>query len=174
MELSFAAGDPPIGVSADMHAAALVWVPPGFAAFDTGRVDEEAGKGDADPTAASVASVADAGPAAEAEPAAPAEIPADPPERTSVVESIDSPSEAEPAAAAPDAVNGNRDVEPAAPETAPANAEVGDRGPAAGIADVAMPTDVATAADPIPPAHINGRDAAPDPLEIPEFLRRVH
>ena len=174
MELSFAAGDPPIGVSADMHAAALAWVPPGFAAFDTGRVDEEAGKGDADPTAASVASVVDAGPAAEAEPAAPAEIPADPPERTSVVESIDSPSEAEPAAAAPDAVNGNRDVEPAAPETAPANAEVGDHGPAAGIADVAMPTDVATAADPIPPAHINGRDAAPEPLEIPEFLRRVH
>ena len=25
-----------------MHAAALAWVPPGFAAFDTGRVDDEA------------------------------------------------------------------------------------------------------------------------------------
>ena len=174
MELAFAAGDPPVGVTADMHAAALAWMPPGFAAFDTGRVDEEAGEGDADPTAASVASVPDGGPATEAEPAASTKIPADPPQRTSVVESIDSPSEAEPAAAAPDAVNGNRDVEPAAPETAPANAEVGDRGGAAGIADVAMPTDVATAADPIPPAHINGCDAAPDPLEIPEFLRRVH
>ncbi len=173
MELAFAAGDPPVWVTAGMHAAAQAWMPPGFAAFDTGRVDEEAGH-DADPTAAPDASAPDAGPAAEAEPAAPAEIPADPPERRSVVESIDSPSEAEPAAAAPDAVNGNRDVEPAAPETSPANAEVGDRGAAAGIADVAMPTDVATAADPIPPAHINGRDAAPDPLEIPEFLRRVH
>ena len=30
------------------------------------------------------------------------------------------------------------------------------------------------AADGMPPAHINGREAAPDPLEIPEFLRRVH
>ena len=103
MELAFAAGDPPVGVTAEMHAAALARMPPGFAAFDTGRVDEEAGEGDADPTATSVASVADAGPAAEAEPAAPTEIPADPPERTSVVESIDSPSETKPVTAAPDA-----------------------------------------------------------------------
>ena len=42
MEQAFAAGDPPLGLSAEMHAAALGWVPPGFAAFDTGRVDDEA------------------------------------------------------------------------------------------------------------------------------------
>ena len=42
MEQAFAAGDPPLGLSAEMHAAALAWVPPGFAAFDTGRVDDEA------------------------------------------------------------------------------------------------------------------------------------
>ena len=126
------------------------------------------------PVAAPDASAPDRGPGAEAEPAAPAETPAEPPAVSSPGESIDSPSEAEPAAAAPDAVNGSRDVEPAAPETAPADPDTGDRGAPAGIADVAMPTDVATAADPIPPAHINGRDAAPDPLEIPEFLRRVH
>ena len=156
-----------------MHAAALAWMPPGFAAFDTGRVDEEAGH-DADPTAAPDASAPDAGPAAEAEPAAPTEIPADPPERTSVVESIDSPSEAEPVTAAPDAVNGNRDVEPAAPETAPGGDDADDDGQDAGTADAALPPDVAGTADPMPPAHINGRDAAPNPLEIPEFLRRVH
>ena len=34
MEQAFAAGDPPLGLSADMHAAALAWVPPGFAAGD--------------------------------------------------------------------------------------------------------------------------------------------
>ena len=39
----------------------------------------------------------------------------------------------------------------------------------------AIPEDAAgAAADGMPPAHINGRDAAPDPLEIPEFLRRAH
>ena len=37
MEAAFAAGDPPVGVSAAMHAKALAWVPPGFTAFDTGR-----------------------------------------------------------------------------------------------------------------------------------------
>ena len=42
MEQAFAAGDPPLGLSAEMHAAALAWVPPGFAAFDAGRVDDEA------------------------------------------------------------------------------------------------------------------------------------
>ena len=42
MEAAFAAGDPPVGVSAAMHAAALAWVPPGFAAFDTGGADEHA------------------------------------------------------------------------------------------------------------------------------------
>ena len=42
METAFAAGDPvPLGVSKEGRAAALAWVPPGFAAFDTGRVDEE-------------------------------------------------------------------------------------------------------------------------------------
>ena len=34
MAEAFAAGDPPLGLSAEMHAAALAWVPPGFAAFD--------------------------------------------------------------------------------------------------------------------------------------------
>ena len=161
MELAFAAGDPPVGVTADMHAAALAWMPPGFAAFDTGRVDEEAGGDDADPVAAPDASAPDGGPAAEAEPAAPAESPADPPPTSSAVESIDSPAEAERVAAARDAANGNGHAAPAAPETAPAGSDADDDGQDAGTADVAMPTDVAAAADPIPPAHINGRHALP-------------
>ena len=37
MEEAFAAGSPPLGVTADAHAAALAWTPPGFAAFDAGR-----------------------------------------------------------------------------------------------------------------------------------------
>ena len=42
METAFAAGDVPLGLSAGMHAAALAWTPPGFAAFDTGRIGDEA------------------------------------------------------------------------------------------------------------------------------------
>ena len=174
METAFATGDPPVGVSADMHAAALAWMPPGFAAFDTGRVDEEAGDDDTDPVAAPDASAPDGGPGAEAEPAAPAETPADPPPTSAVVESIDSPAEAERVSAARDAANGNGHAAPAGPETAPAGGDADDDGQDAGTADAALPPDVAGAADPMPPAHINGRDAALDPLEIPEFLRRVH
>ena len=41
METAFAAGDAvPLGVPKEGRAAALAWVPPGFAAFDTGTVDD--------------------------------------------------------------------------------------------------------------------------------------
>ncbi len=41
METAFAAGnDVPLGVPKEGRAAALAWVPPGFAAFDTGRIDD--------------------------------------------------------------------------------------------------------------------------------------
>ena len=131
MEQAFAAGDPPLGLSAEMHAVALAWVPPGFAAFDTGRVDGEAD---------------------DAVTAAPEQV-----------------AGAETERAAPNAKgDGNGDT---APEPGPAAA---DDGVDAEPADAPAPADVAGAADGMPPAHINGRDAAPDPLEIPEFLRRVH
>ncbi len=140
MEQAFAAGDPPLGLSAEMHAAALAWVPPGFAAFDTGRVDDEAD----DAVTAAPEQVADAsGP----EPVA----------------------EAEAARAAPNAEgDGNGH---AAPEPGTTDA---DDGTDAEPADAPPPTDVTGATGAVPPPHINGRDAAPDPLEIPEFLRRVH
>ena len=151
-----------VGVSAEMHAAALAWMPPAFAAFDTGRMDEEACVDDGNPIATPEASAPDAGPAAEAEPAAPAETPVDPPKRTSVVESIEASAVAERRAAALAAsTNGNGNA-----------VEAGDLDD--GAADAAAPAGAAGTADPMPPAHINGHDAAPDPLEIPEFLRRVH
>ena len=41
METAFAAGDAvPLGVPKDGRAAALAWVPPGFAPFDSGRIDD--------------------------------------------------------------------------------------------------------------------------------------
>ena len=140
MEQAFAAGDPPLGLSAEMHAAALAWVPPGFAAFDTGRVDDEADD------------------AVTAEP-----------EQGAVATRQEPVAEAQAAGAAPNAEgDGNGH---AAPEPGPAAA---DDGTDAAPADAPPPTDAPGAADGMPPAHINSRDAAPDPLEIPEFLRRVH
>ena len=149
MEEAFAAGDPPLGLSAEMHAAALAWVPPGFAAFDTGRVDDE-------PDGAAAAEPEQAGDAADAS----------------------GPEPVAGAQTAGAAANGNGHAEPAAPETGLSGADdgndAGDDGQVAGTVDTAIPEDAAGAADGMPPAHINGRDAAPDPLEIPEFLRRVH
>ena len=43
MEGAFGAGDPPVGLAASARAAALAWMPPGFAPFDTGRVEDPDG-----------------------------------------------------------------------------------------------------------------------------------
>ena len=181
MELAFAAGDPPISVSADMHAAALAWVPPGFAAFDTGRMDEEA----SDTATVEPEHAADGSGPEPVTGAEPAGAPAEAPRTASVVESLDSPAEIERVAAARAAANGKADGNghaapgaTAASETDPAEADdgndAGDNGPEARTVDAAMPDDVAGTAGAMPPPHINGRDAAPDPLEIPAFLRRVN
>ncbi len=172
MEAAFAAGDPPVGVSAAMHAKALAWVPPGFTAFDTGRTVGDAGGAatDADGTPKPAQSAADAGTARDAEPA-----PAEP--------TADSGTDPEKAAPA-----GNGHATEAAPEPGPsdgaaANAgnganESADRGPDADAGDpggadpdptVAGGPDGIGATGPV-----NGHDAPPDPMEIPEFLRRVH
>ena len=142
MEAAFAAGDPPVGVSAAMHAAALAWVPPGFAAFDTGRPDAAAG----DPAMDSAEP--DASPAAGAEAVA----------------------------AAPPVGDGAPAGDPGQ-ETAGTNGggeATGDTvHPDNGHADAAPATDAAEPAGPIPPVPGNGHDAHADPMEIPEFLRRV-
>ena len=145
MEGAFAAGDPPVGVSATMHAAALAWTPPGFTAFDTGRT-----VGDATDEATAAAG---SSPAAESEPAGPsADAGTAPPD-------------------APPASNGNGHAP--APEAGPSDGDIADadRGDA-GEAD----PDPAVAGGPDGIAGtgpVNGHDAQPDPMEIPEFLRRV-
>ena len=67
METAFAPSEPPVGVSASMHAAALAWTPPGFAAFDTGRT-----VGDAGDAATEAAGTAPSGEPESEEPAEPA------------------------------------------------------------------------------------------------------
>ena len=176
MQEAFAAGDPPLGLHADDHAAALAWVPPGFAAFDTGRVkDEPEGAAAAKPAAEASGPDPEpvAGPAADAESA---ETPADPPRTNSVVESIEAPAVAERRAAERAAANGkgsgNGHATPAAPET---DSAAGDHGSDAradghesGAAEPAKPADIAARH----PGPVNGHDAG-DGLDIPEFLRRV-
>ena len=176
MEQAFAAGDPPLGLHADDHASALAWLPPGFAAFDTGRVEDEP----EDAAAAEPAAEASgpdpepvAGPAADAESS---ETPADPPRTNSVVESVEAPAVAERRAAERATGNGNGSgndhATPAAPET---DAAAGDHGsdarvdgPESGAAEPAKPADIAARH----PGPVNAHDAG-DGLDIPEFLRRV-
>ncbi len=159
MEATFAAGDPPVGVSAAMHAAALAWTPPGFTAFDTRRT-----VGDAGDVATDAAGTAPVGEPEPAEPAADAGT--------------------DPAAAAP---VGNRHATEAAPEPEPSDgatakagnaaADTVDTGPDADRADTGeADPDPAVAGGPdgiAATGPVNGHDAHPDPMEIPEFLRRV-
>ncbi len=157
MEVAFAAGDPPVGVSAPMHAAALAWVPPGFAAFDAGSVDDTATDGSTPGSVkAEEVSGDHAGPSAdgEAAPVESGETPADPPAGEGVVEQPATEPADEPPAGSGD--NG-AETDAAA---APAGEEPGP--------DIAGPGGV------MPPAPVNGHDAPPDPMAIPEFLRRVH
>ena len=157
MEQAFAAGDPPLGLSADMHAAALAWVPPGFAAFDTGHVD-----GDTDDTVT-------------AEPEQTVDA-SGPPRTNSVVESVEAPAVAERRAAERATGNGNGSgndhATPAAPETDSADgdhgSDAGVDGPESGTAEPAKPADIAARH----PGPVIGHDAG-DGLDIPEFLRRV-
>ncbi len=210
METAFAAGDRPVSLSAGMHAAALAWTPPGFAAFDTGRIGDGADGAEAPEPAADTAGTVDK--------------PADPPRRTSVVESIESPdvaarrakalaarangdgrpAEADPAepAAESGTVEATPETEPsqgdgpeagdgtaasapepdeaaAAPDTGANGGEPEDGQPEPSIADAIDAMNAVPTADGGPRVivhgvgAVNGHDAPPDPLEIPEFLRRV-
>ncbi|MDE0277929.1 MAG: hypothetical protein OYH76_18700, partial [Defluviicoccus sp.] len=141
MEAAFAAGDPPVGVSASMHAAALAWVPPGFEAFDAGRPD--IGAGDA-------ATEAESGEPAAAAGTAPPNAPPVSNGNGNAPASEAGPSDGN-AAGADDSGTGETDPDP----------------------DVAGGPDGIAATGPIPPVPANGHDANPDPMEIPEFLRRV-
>ena len=103
MEEAFAAGSPPLGITADAHAAALAWTPPGFVAFDTGRAGvEDAGADTVASTSVANAEAPaepdDGGPAEQVEPRS-ADAPANAPEPVSVDESIEAPESTEPGAA---------------------------------------------------------------------------
>ena len=160
MEAAFAAGDPPVGVSASIHAAALAWVPPGFTAFDTGGTVGDDGD----------AATADAGtaPAGEPESAEPtADAATDPAEAASAGNghATEAASESEGSdGAAANAGNGAADTVDPGPD-----ADAGDSGEADPDPAVAGGPDGIAATGPV-----NGHDAPPDPMEIPEFLRRVH
>ena len=103
MEEAFAAGSPPLGVTADAHAAALAWTPPGFKAFDTGRAGAEDAGAETAPPADTTDSVAGPEPSLEPDAAgAPeqvepegADAPADPPHPISVTETVEAPAAAE-------------------------------------------------------------------------------
>ena len=158
MEAAFAAGDPPVGVSAAMHARALAWVPPGFTAFDTGRT-----VGDAGDAATEAAGTAPAAEPETGEPAADAE--AAPPDAPSASNGNGHAPEAAPE---PEASNGAAGAGNGASEPDP-DTDAGDTGEANPDQSVAGGPDGIVATGPV-----NGHDAHPDPMEIPEFLRRVH
>ncbi len=160
MEAAFAAGDPPVGVSASMHAAALAWVPPGFTAFDTGGAVGDAGDAATD--------TAGAGPTGQPESEEPAADSATGPAEAVPVGNGDATEAApEPEASDGAAANtGNGATEPVDPGP---DADPGDTGGADPDPAVAGGPDGIAATGPV-----NGHDAPPDPMEIPEFLRRVH
>ena len=90
MEEAFAAGSPPLGITAETHATALAWTPPGFAAFDAASVSVADAGAPAEPE--------DAGPLEQVEPRS-AHAPANFPEPISVAGSIEAPESPEPIAA---------------------------------------------------------------------------
>ena len=185
MEEAFAAGSPPLGLTAEVHAAALAWTPPGFGAFDAGDIGVEDAGAETAVAAEASDSVADPEPGST-------DTHADPPQPVSVVESIDAPGVAERRAAAI-AANGNGNGAAAATgdEIDPT---VGDDdrtgeadGPDAEAAGAPTPPEIVDAietlnavptADGSPRAivshagRVNGHDDS-DGLDIPEFLRRV-
>ena len=173
MEQAFAAGDPPLGLSAEMHAAALGWVPPGFAAFDTGRVDDEAD----DAVTAAPEQVADAsGPEPVA--AKPAGRPqtGHPPRRRSRASTRRRRPDASAPNRPPPTVKAVPTITPNRPHRKPPSGADDGNDAGDGRSPPMLPRRPMSPgpAGAMPPPHINGRDAAPDPLEIPEFLRRVH
>ena len=133
MEEAFAAGDPPLGLQRRRcMRRRSPGCRPGFAAFDTGRVD-----GDTDDTVT-------------AEPEQTVDA-SGPPRTKSVVESVEAPAVAERRAAERATGNGNGSgnghATPAAPETDSAAGDHGSDarvdGPESGAAEPAKPADIA-------------------------------
>ena len=171
MEAAFAAGDRPVSLSAGMHAAALAWTPPGFAAFDTGRIGDDADGVPAESTPEKDTAAPEAPePAADTGPASTDAAPA------RGGNGHAAPAEPEPAASAPEAGDADEATEPgggtAMPDDLAAAIDAANRVPTAdgGPRVVVAHVGPGTESDPAP---ANGHDPSGDPLEIPEFLRRV-
>ncbi len=165
MEAAFAAGDPPVGVSAEMHANALAWTPPGFAAFDKGGTAEDVGDA-ATEAAGTDPAEAPAGEPESGEPAA--DSGTDPAQAASPSNGNGHATEADPEPepsddAAASAGNGAAESANPDPDADPGDNGEADPGPAA--ADV--PDGIAAA------GPVSGHDAQEDPVDIPGFLRRV-
>ncbi len=159
METAFAPGDTPVGLSAGMHAAALAWTPPGFAAFDTGRIGDEADG----------AATGETEPAANTDGTEPSDT-SDPTAAQTTEATADAGEATD--AERPEAVGGNDLAGPVEAEARTAGVEPAD--PGNGTSDETGAADIADSDGSMPPVPMNGHDPAPDPLEIPEFLRRVH
>ena len=182
METAFAAGDAvPLGVSKEGRAAALAWVPPGFAAFDSGRVeDEDAAPSEADtPPTDRPCQEADA--SDEARSGARQEAPAEQPESGPEPDDAQQPAPSEPSNGAP--VPDAEAIAPTGVEPIDAmNAvPVAGGGPRVIVSTVGINGDGGTEASPetdptVPPVPGNGHDAVSDSggdaLDIPAFLRR--
>ena len=167
MEEAFAAGTPPVGIGATMHAAALAWTMPGFAAFDTGGADP-----------------------VDAMQAAPADKPAETPDASgnATTGTGDSSATPEPdgAKAPEDPAKGNghdaSTVAEGEPGPEPVNGEGrGEDRPAdPSVADAIDAMNAVPTADGGPRVivqtvgPVNGQAPDSDPLDIPEFLRRIH
>ena len=172
METAFAKSEAvPLGVTKDGHTAALAWAPPGFRAFDTGRIDdaetETSPSGQPEVAASDETAKEPSGDTADVAPTA-GPAPADAPRRTSVVESIVSPGVAERESLAR-AKREEIDAMNAVPTA--------DGGPRVIVCTVGADgdetgQDAPDAGPPMPPAPGNGRDTESDALEIPAFLRR--
>ena len=141
METAFAAGNAvPLGVSKEGRAAALAWVPPGFAAFDKGRIHDGG---------------ADATPPAKAEGAAPGETVTEPAPGAAEADSAQetSPVDAEAAAETPPADRPHEDAAPADEARSGTRQE----------APSGQPEPAAESADSEQPAPSQPSDGAPVP-----------
>ena len=152
MEEAFAAGSPPLGITADAHAAALAWTPPGFAAFDTGDVGVEGAGAETAAAAEAPDSVGDPEPSSEPEDAGAA----------STGDEID-----------PTVGDDDRTGEADGPEAEAARAPTPPE-----IVDAIETLNAVPTADRSPrvivshAGPVNGHDDG-EGLDIPEFLRRV-
>ena len=185
METVFAKSDVvPLGVTKEGHAAALAWAPPGFQAFDKGRIGgEDAGAGTESPPAdeaqahapedATTETVNGTDDHASAEAPPPAEpAPTEASQTASVVDSIESPAVAE---GRTEALSMQEQID--AMNAVP----TAGGGPRVIINTVGLDEDETgdssqDADPPVPPVPGNGHDTVcdggGDGLEIPAFLRR--